>query len=45
LALAGGLAAYLGGLHLLRVDGPGGLRKLVRDSRVDLARPSGLTTP
>jgi hypothetical protein len=28
---------YLLALHVLRVDGPGGLRKLVHESRVDLA--------
>lgn len=36
LALVGGIAVYLGALHVLRVDGPGGLRKLWHESRVDL---------
>jgi O-antigen/teichoic acid export membrane protein len=35
-ALLGGFAVYLAALHVLRVDGPGGLRKLWHDSRVDL---------
>jgi hypothetical protein len=33
------LPVYLAVLHLLRIDGPGGLRKLAHDSRVDLAAP------
>jgi O-antigen/teichoic acid export membrane protein len=36
LALAAGAPVYLFVLHALDVDGPGGLRRLVHDSRVDL---------
>jgi O-antigen/teichoic acid export membrane protein len=39
LALVLGLPVYLAVLHLLRIDGPGGLRKLAHDSRVDLSAP------
>jgi O-antigen/teichoic acid export membrane protein len=39
-ALLAGVPVYLLVLHVLRVDGPGGLRKVVRDSRVDLAPSS-----
>jgi O-antigen/teichoic acid export membrane protein len=38
IALVGGLPVYLLVLHVLQVDGPGGLRKVVRDSRFDLAK-------
>jgi O-antigen/teichoic acid export membrane protein len=37
IALVGGFPVYLAALHVLRVDGPGGLRKLYHDSRVDLS--------
>jgi O-antigen/teichoic acid export membrane protein len=40
LALVAGLPVYLLVLHVLRVDGPGGLRRLVHESRVDL-KPTG----
>jgi sensor c-di-GMP phosphodiesterase-like protein len=40
-ALLGGLAVYLAALHVLRVDGAGGLRKLWHDSRVDLGGVAG----
>jgi O-antigen/teichoic acid export membrane protein len=46
IALVLGLPAYLAVLHLLRIDGPGGLHKLVRDSRIDLTPPpASATTP
>ncbi|MDQ1521846.1 MAG: hypothetical protein QOI55_2919, partial [Actinomycetota bacterium] len=44
-ALLAGLPIYLLVLHVLRVDGPGGLRKLVRDSRIDLAAASVPAAP
>jgi O-antigen/teichoic acid export membrane protein len=37
IALLGGFPVYIAALHLMRIDGPGGLRKLVHDSRVDLS--------
>jgi O-antigen/teichoic acid export membrane protein len=36
-AAAVGVGVYLGSLHLLQVDGPGGLRKVVAESRFELS--------
>jgi O-antigen/teichoic acid export membrane protein len=43
LTLLAGSAVYLLALHLLRVDGPGGLRKVWRDSRFDTTTPRTTT--